>query len=302
MNVQFTENKLIKLFIEIDDLWIAYKKYERSRVSGKLRKPTRVPQLSVAEICTILVAYHYSGYKCFEYYYKNKVLLELRADFPSAPTYEGFLRYISRAVPVLYLWLLKSCCTAQQTGLYFVDAKRLEVCHLKRAHSNKVFDGVAAKGKSSMGWFYGLKLHLAINNLGDIVSFSFTPGNVADNNHELLKGLLGNLKGICVGDKGYLSKLFKWFYERGLHLLTKPKKNMKNRVSSTQQQQLLSKRGVIESTFDILTSVCDLEHTRHRKPSNAFGHMLSSLIAYQYLDQKPRVFHPSVTKQTVMAA
>lgn len=134
------------------------------------------------------------------------------------------------------------------------------------------------------------------------MSFLFTPGNVADNNHELLKELLGDLQGICVGDKGYLSKLFKWFYERGLHLLTKPKKNMKNRVSSTQQQLLLNKRGVIESTFDILTSICDLEYTRHCKPSNAFGHMLSSFIAYQYLDKKPRVFYPFMNNQTVMAA
>jgi len=302
MDVQFTEKKLIKLFVEIDDLVIAFKKYEEKRMGKPKRRPTREPVLSASEVCTIMVAYHYSGYKCFEYYYKDKILKSHKMDFPAAPSYECFLSYMPKAIPALYLWLLKSCCEAQRTGLYFIDSKRLEVCHIKRAHSNKVFSGVARKGKSSMGWFYGLKLHLITNNLGQIISFSFTSGNVADNNHDLLKRLMMDLQGICVGDKGYLSRLFAFFFENGLHLLTKPKKNVKKRISLTSHQKLLNKRGVIESTFDILTSICDLQHTRHRKPKNALAHMISALIAYQNLEQKPSVFFPSLKNNHAMAA
>lgn len=102
----------------------------------------------------------------------------------------------------------------------------MEVCHLKRQHSNKVFQGYADKEKSSIGWFYGLKLHLIINILDKIVSFELTADNVADNNQGLLRKLLDQLEECCVGDKGYLSKLFSFFYENGLHLLTKPRKNI----------------------------------------------------------------------------
>ena len=88
----------------------------------------------------------------------------------------------------------------------------------------KVFQEYARKGKSSIGWFYGLKLHTVINNLGQIISFKFTPGNVADNNHNLLLELFEDLEGYCVGNKGYISKLFSFFYENKLHLITRPRK------------------------------------------------------------------------------
>ena len=99
-----------------------------------------------------------------------------------------------------------------------------------------------------------------------------------------------------------LSKLFGFFYENGLHLLTKPKKNMKNKIVIPQHNELLNKRGLIESVFDILTSVCDIEHTRHRKPDNAFVHILAGLVAYQHLDKKPAIFFPSIMSQQPIAA
>lgn len=302
MNVQFTENKLIKLFIEIDDLLIAFKSYQKKQGLLIDRNPTRRPALSGSEVCTILACYHLSGYKCFEYYYRNQLLESYKDYFPKAPSYECFLRYIPRVTDLMYLWLLYSCALSKRTGLYFVDAKRMEVCHLKRGHSNKVFQGYARKGKCSMGWFYGLKLHLVINNLGEIVSFELSAGNVADNNQNLLKKLFHQLAGCCVGDKGYLSKLFSFFYENGLHLITKPRKNMKNKLVIPLHNKRIDKRGVIESVFDILTSICDIDHTRHRKPINAFTHIFAGLIAYQYLDKKPSVYFPSLNQSKPIAA
>lgn len=302
MDVQFTENKLIKLFIEIDDLLIAFRKYQKSQGILSIKKPTRITALNGSEVCSILVCYHLSGYKCFEYYYKDKVLKTLKSYFPDAPTYECFLSYIPKATDAMYLWLLYSCSISKRTGLYFIDSKKLAVCHLKREKNHLVFKDYASKGKSSMGWFYGLKIHLVINNIGEIISFDLTAGNVADNNQDLLKKLLHDLEGCCVGDKGYLSKLFAFFYENGLHLLTKPRKNMKNKLVLPQHNKLLDKRGVIESVFDILTSICDIEHTRHRKPTNAFTHIFAGLVAYQYLDKKPAVFYPSLQKNRTLVA
>lgn len=302
MNVQITENKLLALYIEVDDLHLEYVKYQKRKGLLAKNRPTRVSQLNGSEVCTILVAYHHSGYKCFEYYYRNSILIRYKSCFPEAPSYECFLSYIEKATSMIYLWLLYSVSQSKKTGLYFIDSKKLPVCHLRREKSHKVFKGIARKGKSSTGWFFGLKIHLIINNLGEIVAFDLTTGNVADNNQKLLLKLLNGLNGYCVGDKGYFTKLFDTFYENGLHLITKPKKKMKPLPTKNLNNMLINKRGIVESTFDILMTVCDIEHTRHRKPINAATHILAALIAYQFLEKKPTVFFPSIQKGVVNKA
>ena len=159
--------------------------------------------------------------------------------------------------------LLLKCAGSQRTGYYIIDSKKLQVCHLKREQSHKVFKDFARKGKSSTGWFYGLKLHLVINHLGEIVSFLLTPANTADNNHSVLTSLLQGLKGKCCGDKGYHTTLFESFYTQGLQLLVKPKRNMnKMKCLPTLPEDvcLMKQRPVIESVNDILATVCDVEH------------------------------------------
>lgn len=301
MDIQFTENKLIGLFIEVDDLYKAFIQYQKSRGLYKENKKM-TSQLNGSEVCTILVAYNYSGYKCFEYYYRQAIQKRYASYFPTAPCYESFLNYIPKAADLIYLWLLYSMSRSKRTGMYFIDSKKLQVCHLRREKSNKVFKGIARKGKTSTGWFFGLKLHLVINNLGQIIAFDLTPGNVADNNQELLKKLLDQLDGICIGDKGYLTKLFTFFFENGLHLITKPRKNMKPLPVDKRFNLLVNKRAVIESVFDILATVCDIEHSRHRSSLNATVHILSALIAYQNMDQKPHVFFPSLKAKFNLAA
>lgn len=293
MDVQFNEDLLVKLYIDVDELRLGYMSYLRSIGQHDKAKQPKT-NLNGSEVATILISYHLSGYKCFEYFYRRMVKHQLAKDFPKAPLYETFLAYIPKAEPLVFLWLLHTTLQSKRTGLYFIDSKKLQVCHLKREHSNRVFKGVAAKGKTSTGWFFGLKIHLITNNLGQIVSFRLTSGNVADNNHALLQELLEGLHGICCGDKGYHSKLFKHFFELDLRLLCKPKRNVKKKLPIENQYNLIiNKRAVIESTFDILGTVCDIEHSRHRSPLNATVHILASLVAYQYLENKPSVFFPS---------
>lgn len=301
MDVQITENKLIELFVDIDDLHKSYMAY-RHCIGNPVKLPAQTTALCGSEVCTILVAYHYSGYKNFEYYYRQCILEKYADCFPKAPTYECFLSYIPKSMELMYLWLLYSVARSQRTGLYIIDSKKLQVCHIKREHSHKVFKNIAAKGKTSTGWFFGLKLHLVINNLGEIVAFKITPGNVADNNQNLLKELLDSLEGYCIGDKGYLTKLFEFFLQNRLRLVYKPQKNAKKLPVQNYLNRLLDKRGVIESVFDILSSVCDIEHSRHRSAENAMVHILAALLAYQYLEEKPRVFLPSRTTALQAAA
>jgi hypothetical protein len=303
MQVQISEIKLIELFIDVDDLLKSFQAYQNSRQVGQARRPTRIPQLSESEVCTILAAYHLSGYKCFEYYYRQVIKKSYLSYFPKAPGYERFLVLVSRCYQLMYLWSLHCCLKAARTGLYIIDSKRSEVCHLKREHSHRVFSVSARKGKTSTGWFYGFKLHLVINDRGEIVNRTLTGGNAADNNPALLQKLLTGLTGICLGDKGYFTSLFECFYGHKLHLVTKPKRNMKpDWPCLIDHQHYLKKRALIESVNDLLISVCDLEHTRHRKPENAFAHIAAALIAYQFLEHKPAIFIPDQQAHYPMAA
>ena len=132
-----------------------------------------------------------------------------------------------------------------------------------------------------MGWFFGFKLHVVINHLGEIVAFSITTGNVTDNNRELVKKLTDGLYGKLFGDKGYISnKLFESLWENGIHLITKVRKNMKNKLMGIYDKLLLRKRGVVESVGNILKNTYNLEHTRHRNPINFFVNIFSAITAY----------------------
>ncbi len=303
MDIKFNEIKLIELFIDVDDLLKSWQTYQNTHQIGIRATVTRIPDLSESEVCTIIASYHLSGYKCFEYFYRQLIKGTYISYFPQAPSYERFVVLIGRCYTLMWLWSLHCCLRSERNGLYFIDSKKIEVCHLKREHSHRVFAASAHKGKSSTGWFYGFKIHLVINCLGEIVNWTITPGNVADNNQSLLKKLLHNLKGICVGDKGYYTSLFEYFYSNGLHLILKPKKNMKkDSPSPYEHQQYLKKRALIESVNDILVSICNIEHTRHRKPENAFASIAGAIIAYQFIDKKPSVFIPNTYNSNRAAA
>ena len=141
-----------------------------------------------------------------------------------------------------------------------------------------------------MGWFYGFKLHLVINEKGEILSFFFTPGNSSDQDEKVIDHLCKNLSGKLFGDKGYISqKLFEKLWQKGIQLITKIRKNMKNKLLPLLDKLLLRKRALIESINDQLKNVAMLEHTRHRSPINAMINWISALIAYTYQPKKPSI-------------
>ena len=123
--------------------------------------------------------------------------------------------------------------------------------------------------------------------MGQIVRFLLTSGATADNQAKVLHVWLDELKGACYGDKDYFSKLFDEFYQKRLKLVTKVRKNMEQLLYSFSNAVFLRKRDLIESVNDILMTVCDMEHIRHRAPDNDFIHIFASLAAYNFLTQKP---------------
>ena len=291
MDIKINEEKLFEIFIWTDDFLKALDRLSLPAQKGQRR---REPGLALSEVISILVYYHHSGYKCFEYYYERCVRSTLQSHFPQAPSYCRFIQLIPRALKPMY-WMGKVCgLMSQATGVYFVDSKKLPVCDNRRIHSHKVFEGIAQRGKTSTGWFFGLKIHLVINNLGKIMNFVITTANVADNTKRVLDKLLSNIQGKCFGDKGYISAHFEHYYQKGIHLITRIRKNMKNKPMDWHDKLMLARRGVIESVNDILMTVFDIDHTRHRSPINALTHVLGVVLAYNFYDQKPSVSFPKI--------
>ena len=147
---------------------------------------------------------------------------------------------------------------------------------------------MAAKGQCSIGWFFGFKLHLIINDKGEILDFMLTQGNVDDReplkNDNFHKKIIGKL----YGDKGYIGKdLFEKLFVDGVHLVTKIRKNMKNSLMHTYDKVMLKKRSIIETVNDELKNMCQIEHTRHRSFDNFLSNLLSGLIAYSFFPKKP---------------
>ena len=172
----------------------------------------------------------------------------------------------------------------------FVDSTKILVCKDKRIKRNKVFKGFAEVGKSSMGWFFGFKLHLVCNDKGELLNFCLTKGNVGDRNTNVFNVLSKDLFGKLYGDKGYISaSLFELLFNDGIHLVTGIRSNMKNHLMSLRDRILLRKRSVIETINDELKNICQIEHSRHRGTANFIINMIAGLSAYCFFDKKPAI-------------
>lgn len=252
--------------------------------------------LHISEIMTILVWYHDSKFKCFKDFYTVYVKGFRDNEFPNAPSYNRFLELKNESIEIMAIYaVLKN--HAETNGISFIDSFALEACHVKRRYAHKTLKGIARKGKTSMGWFYGLKLHVVINIHGEICSFAITPGNVADNNESILSYLTKELFGKLFGDKGYIVRcdVYQKLYHNNIQLITKIRRNMKNRLYDPHDALMLKKRGIIESVGNILKNAFSLEHSRHRSILGAFVHIFSSLIAYAFKDEKPSLLKAKLT-------
>ena len=281
------ENTLTSLFVLVDDFCKEFMpEWERHLLENNLKRRKRVGTLSISEIMTICIHFHQSHYRTFKHYYKEHVCQHLHQLFPRLVSYERFVTLMKSVVVPLCFFL--QSFKGKKTGIYFVDSTLLKACHIKREKQHKVFKGLTEKSRSTMGWFFGFKLHLVINDKGEIMAFKLTAGNVDD--RKPVPNLVKNLIGKLVGDKGYISqKLFEQLYQHGLQLVTKIKKNMKNKLMSIGDKLLLRKRAIIESVNDQLKNISQIEHTRHRSIWNFAVNILAGLCAYILQPKKPSI-------------
>lgn len=279
--------ELVTLFYLIDEFCKEFEPtWRATRLASEERQRTRYCRMTLSEILTIVVHFHQSNHKTFKYYYLNYVCVQLRSDFPELVSYSRFVELMGE-VTIPMVTLLVSLLASPSTANY-IDSTKLVVCHNRRIRRNKVFKGLAARGKSSMGWFYGFKLHLIVNEHGELVSFFITPGNVPDNNIEMVTKLAKKMHGKLFGDRGYISKdLFAALWGQGTQLITGIRRNMKNRLLPLIDKLMLRGRSIIETINDQLKNQEQIEHTRHRSPVNFGVNLFSGLIAYQLQPKKP---------------
>lgn len=283
---------LTEIYVEVDDFCKKHEQIIKNwlKSAGLLKKHYQT-QLSLSEVMTILIYYHHSHYKDFKHYYTKYVCGDLRRDFPQLVSYNRFVELIPRALLPLCMFLKHRCLQSQKTGIYFIDSTPWAVCHPKRAHSHKVMRGLASWGKTSVGWFYGLKYHLVINQFGELINFHITQGGTADNKAVVLFTLTKDLMGWLFGDKGYLlSEEKRELLERDglLKIFSKCRKNMKSNSIPLEASLWLKKRGLIESVIDQTKNICDAAHTRHRSSFNALANLFAALTAYSFFQKKPK--------------
>jgi len=281
-------DRIVEVFCEIDDFCQAFvPQWEASLLAtgGPARRGPQ-PGLSPSEIITLLLVFHSSGFKHLKSFYHGVAEPLLRGSFPGMPCYEHFVALQKSAFVPLVFFLASHLGT--RTGLYYIDATALPVCDTHRINRHKVFAGLAQRGKTSMGWFFGFKLHLVFNNDNEIVALKLTPGNVHDT--KPVPALTRDLTGKLFGDKGYIGqKLAEDLLRRGLTLFTRVRRNMKSLPLSLQDKALLNARNMAETIIGHIKEFSSLNLSKHRSVTNAVVHIIAAITAYQINPIKPKL-------------
>ncbi len=278
------KNDITALFYCIDEFCKIYEEWEASRLIPRVGVRNRSGKLSLSEMLCIVVMFHLSAFRNFKLFYEYGIKDMYRGYFKELPCYARFVQIQKKLF--LPLSVLIQSLLGEKTGIYIADSTSLSVCHNRRINRHRVFKNLAARGKTTMGWFYGLKLHIVINNKGEVMAIRITKGNVDD--RSVLEELTKHLKGKLFADKGYISKnLFSKLWKKGLHLITGIKKNIKNYLMPMLDKLMLRGRFIVESVFNIMKNHMNLEHSRHRSPMNFCINILSCLIAYSFKKNKP---------------
>ena len=276
---------LTQIFCDVDDFYQAFEpRWLENLVTIGLPFKPRRRKLVSSEVMTILIMFHQSHYRDLKSYYLRHVCVFLSSEFPNLPSYQRFVELQRDAMVSFFFLMCKKL--GKCSGISLIDSTKLIVSHNRRAKQHKTFGPWATWGKDSIGWFFGFKLHLVINDIGEILAFRITPANCDDRSMvaSMMQGLFGRL----YGDKGYISKnLCEELTEQGITLLTRIRKNMKPQIMSLFDRIMLRKRVLIETVNDHLKNNCHLEHSRHRSPFNFVVHLLACLVSYSMSPKKP---------------
>lgn len=285
------EDKITRIFVDVDDFVkdLDLFSMKKQLLGDGVARRDRKTILTLSEMMTIYIGFHVSNHTNFKSYYKDFLSVHYKHLFPNLISYERFNQSQNRLFMPLMLYI-NNRCLGQCTGISYVDSTTLPVCHIKGEKQHKVFKGIAQKSKSTMGWFFGFKIHLIINDKGEILSFCFSRANVDDRDTKIMAIMTKEVFGKLFGDRGYIDqKLAEYLWNDGVELIYKRRKNMKSMNLSDTDKILLRKRAIIETVNDELKNICLIQHTRHRSLQGFLNNAISALIAYQSFDKKPSI-------------
>jgi transposase len=278
-------DSLTETYCLIDDFCRQFEPiWHKRMLQAGSKKRQRKSELSLSELATLAVFFHQLRFRQFKSFYLNHVCRYLRAEFPKLPSYQRIVELMPRCVAPLAA--LFECLKGACDGVSIADATPLAVCDNKRIPRHRVFKGKAQRGKTSMGWFFGFKLHALINSKGELIRIKLTPGNTNDRKPipEMCRGLFG----LLFADKGYVGQtLAETLKDMGIKLVTTLKKNMKPVPLTAFEKAVLKRRSLIETVFDELKNLCQIEHTRHRSVNNFVVNLMAGIVAYCLSDTKP---------------
>ena len=247
----------------------------------------RSSQLKVSEVVFIAIWYkcsHFNNFKAF--------FLSLRQNFRHLfrylPCYQRIVYLINShqlALHALHFALMKDCHSSH----LWIDSTTLPVCKNQRIGRHKSIKAIATRGKSSMGWFFGCKLHLIMNQSGDVVSTALSNGHTAD--IKMVEQLVKGLKAKLYADRGYISQnLRQSIKEQGVDLITYHRKNMQAVNLSKADTYNLRQRNQIETLFSLLKGKYNLVTSKARSIEGYLAGIYASLCAYQiYHENKPTI-------------
>lgn len=218
--LKYNSDSVINLFCIIDDICKEIVPFKDKSKGG------RPNNLTISELITISILFLNSNCDAFKKFY---FFANLDGYF-NLNSYGRLLHNLKSTLIWQFLILVVICHRNREVcdKIKFIDSMPICVCKNKRIFTYKVSE-LANRGKSSIGWFFGFKVHLIVDRNGRLLNFKITGGNISDQSHDLIKELTKDLKGLLIGDKGYQSKeMFKEFKDKGLYFLTGLRKSKKN--------------------------------------------------------------------------
>ena len=287
MNTDYTA-MIMEIFYSVDEFCKQIEPQFKKKAIGKDGKKSRnrAFKMSDSEIITIFILFHLSGYRILKVFYTQMICKEWRQHFPVVLAYNRFVEHEQMVSIKLYLFL-NNCCLGDCTGISIIDSTPIRVCHHKRSRRHKNFRGFATSGKGTMGGF-GFKLHLIINDRGEIVQWQLIPANTDDRTPLKKQKFTEKIFGKLVADKAYITQsLFEELFVDDIHLITRIRKNMKNSLMHLRDKILLRKRSLIETVNDELKNIVQIEHTRHRSIGGFAANLMAAIAAYSFLPKKP---------------
>lgn len=276
------KHNIIDIFVWVDDSLPKELRYSsKSVIKGSRssnRKVGRPAALSVSEIITILL---FSNLTAPQRLLKGiwKWAITNHNDDFKLPCYSKFVECCHRAIPHMER-LLKELLVSD-ASLRFIDSTMLPVCRRCRADSHKVAKGYADWGKNHQGWWYGFKLHAAIDEKGNLAAIWFTPANAADS--QQIPKLVDDNTDIAVGDGGYNADVMRrhMWRDHKCFILAPPHHKQNKRLALNIEIDLLKAREKIECVFDYLKNHLNLVTSFPRSIKGYLLNYLRNLLGYQ---------------------